>query len=160
MRWTKDFDDSGGTSLVAAVVDAEDGKYESLSEGEDEMVVLDNTVFAFDSVTVSSSAGSSPIGTLAFDANVPFADASTCLSESVFAGLVTVLDPGVARAFETFAALMNRPLAPLLNIEYVLRSDSVGVEGIDASRIRARASDISCGGEQALNPDSFMHSFP
>jgi hypothetical protein len=105
-------------------------------------VVLDNAAFAFDSETVSSSAGSSPFGTLAFGVRGPFADASICPPELVFVGLVTVLDPGVARAFETFAAVTNRPLAPLLNIEYVLRSCFVGVEGTDVSRTRARASDI------------------
>jgi hypothetical protein len=142
MGLRKDLDDSGRTSLVAAVVAVEDGKDESLSEEEDGMVVLDNAAFAFDSVTVSSSTGSSPIGALAVDVKVPFAVASICLSGSVFVGLVTVLDPGVGRAFGTFAAVMNRPLLPLLNIEYDLRSDFVDVGGTDASRIRARASDI------------------
>jgi hypothetical protein len=142
MTWTKDLDDGEGAWLVAGVVDVEDSKGESLSDEEDGVLVLDNAVFTFDSVTVSSSAGSSPIGALAFDANVPFADASTCPSDSVLVGLLTVLDPGVARAFGTFAAVMSRPLAPLLNIECVLRSDFVGVEGADARRTRARASDI------------------
>jgi hypothetical protein len=142
MRFRKDLDDSGRTSLVAAVADVEDGEDESLSEEEDGMVVLDNAAFAFASVTVSSSPGSSPIGALAVDVKVPFSDASTCLSESAFVGLVTVPDPGVGRVFGTFAAVMDRPLAPLLNIEYVLRSDFVDVGGTDASRIRARARDI------------------
>jgi hypothetical protein len=110
-------DDRGGASLVAAVFDDEGSEDGSLSHEDNAFVVLDNAAFAFESVTVSSSAGSSPIGALAFDVKVVFTDASTCPSELVFVELVTVLDLEVVRAFGTFAAVMNRPLAPLLNIE-------------------------------------------
>jgi len=121
-------EDLAGASLLAAVVDTEDDEGSSLSDEGDWVLVPDNADFAPDSVAVSSSAGSSPIGVLAFDVSKPFADASAWVSGLEGVVLVTVLEPGVPSGFATLAPVGRRPLGGLVSIEYVLRSDFVGAE--------------------------------